>query len=328
MSELILTNSLGRTGNCMVCIMNAIKFAIDNHICKVSFHAMNWMGPRLLPKNSDSSSPIFTSYEINIDSSDFQGNKPDHKSIVKKKGCVSDAGNNKVSSWFVGFYNTDTSFKERLHICKKYLKPLFNFNEQKLGENDLLIHLRSGDIMGKGHYGYLQPPLSFYIKVIESKKWENIYLLTERDNNPCMQKLLEKYPNIIHFLGHNNIKRCPGEGFGFKHDLGYLVGCKNYAVCQSSLCPLVIQLSDTIKNVYIPSYMLKTSGKYGLREHPIWWSRDFMEKKTNFEYCNVCYHIYDYEEYVNTNENKYEYQKKENIDYLLEYGMTTNNKKK
>ena len=31
--------------------------------------------------------------------------------------------------------------------------------------------------------------------------------------------------------------------------------------------------------------------------------------------------------YVNTDENKYEYQKKENIDNLLEYGMNTNNKK-
>ena len=37
MYELILKRSLGRTGNCMICIMNAIKYAMENHIDKISF---------------------------------------------------------------------------------------------------------------------------------------------------------------------------------------------------------------------------------------------------------------------------------------------------
>tara|TARA_B100001996_G_scaffold34271_2_gene25666 strand:- start:12504 stop:13490 length:987 start_codon:yes stop_codon:yes gene_type:complete len=325
MYELILKRSLGRTGNCMICIMNAIKYAMENHIDKISFEDMNWMGPSLLPKGPNKNAAIFTSYEINIDPSDFKGDKPS-ESNLGRRGCVTKIGDGKISSWFVGFYTAETSFEDRMHICKKYLKPLFDFTAQQLGEKDLVIHLRSGDIMGKGHYGYLQPPLSFYIKIIELKSWDNIYILTERDNNPCFRELIKRYPSIITFLDSG--KRCPGEGFGFKHDLGYLVGCQNYAVCQSSLCPLIIQLSDSIKNVYIPSYMLKTDGKYGLREHPIWWSKDFMNKKDVYEYCGKTYNIYDYDKYSDTNENIHEYEKTENIKNLLEYGIHDMNLKK
>ena len=119
MSELILTNSLGRTGNCMVCIMNAIKFSIDNHISKVSFNAMNWMGPRLLPNKNDSSSPIFTSYEINIDYLKDAPND-DYQKIKSYKNPL-------IKSLKVNFINSvDPLIKflrknEKYLICESYL---------------------------------------------------------------------------------------------------------------------------------------------------------------------------------------------------------------
>ena len=89
--------------------------------------------------------------------------------------------------------------------------------------------------------------------------------------------LKQKYDNIVTFVSDKN--RHGGNGFGFQHDLGYLVGCVNYVPCQSSLCPLIIQLSKSIKNVYMPSYMLKTTGHHAIREHPIWWSQTLTNKK-------------------------------------------------
>ena len=50
--------------------------------------------------------------------------------------------------------------------------------------------------------GYTQPPLSYYIDIIESSEYKNknknIYLVCEDKLNPCVNKLLELYPDI-HF---------------------------------------------------------------------------------------------------------------------------------
>ena len=87
-----------------------------------------------------------------------------------------------------------------------------------------------------------------------------------------------KYSNIITF--NINKERHGGNSFGFRDDLGYLVGAHNFVPSQSSLSPLIIQLSKTIKNVYIPSYMLvSNNSKLSIREHGIWWSNFFINKK-------------------------------------------------
>lgn len=66
-----------------------------------------------------------------------------------------------------------------------------NINEQPLGEKELVIHIRSGDLFEKKspHPRYAQPPLSFYIEVIKSSDWEKVWLVYENEANPVISAL-------------------------------------------------------------------------------------------------------------------------------------------
>ena len=323
MYELELTKSLGRTGNSLLCIINAVYFAFNNKICKVKFHKLKWWTNQLLPGGRNE---LINKLEINIDSVDLSGTicentENERKSILRNRGSLKwNQKKNQFESWFCGFYlggPQGAPFHKRIYIVQKYIRRLFNFVNEPLNENDLVIHLRSGDIMSSGHHCYIQPPLCFYEEIIKLRKWNKIYILLERNNNPCLNALKQKYPNIITFINDKN--RHGGNGFGFKHDLGFLVGCYNYVSCQSSLCPLIIQLSKTIKNVYIPSYMFVTKGHHAIREHSIWWSNDLIDKKENVKINNIEFHVFNYDKYINTAEPIYNYQDKKFKDYILNY---------
>ena len=323
MYELELTKTLGRTGNSLLCIINAIHFAFSNKISKIAFHNLKWWTDQLLPGKSNE---LINSLEIKISDEDLSDKTvlythDERKQILKNKcSIIWNEKKQHFESWFCGFYISVTPFDKRIYIAQKYIKPILNIKKEKLHENDLVVHLRSGDIMKKGHYGYIQPPMAFYEEVINLKKWNTIYIITEHNNNPCLHVLQNKYPNVVSFV--NNKNRHGGNANGFAHDLGYLVGCHNYVVCQSSLCPLIIQLSNTIKNVYMPSYILVTKGNHAIKEHTIWWSNDLKDKKTNFQIHDINFHILDYDKYIDTKDPIYNYQEQKYKDYLLTYSRT------
>jgi hypothetical protein len=321
MYELELTKSLGRTGNCLICIINAIEFAINNKINKIKFHTMLWWTTQLLPGGQNE---LINKLEIDIDSVDLCGTicentENEKKSILKNRGSlIWNKEKIQFESWFCGFYSHVCSFNKRIYIVQKYIKPILNIETQILDENDLVIHLRSGDIMSKGHSSYIQPPLCFYEEIINLKKWNKIYIITENKNNPCLDILKNKYVNIITFLD-NKKNRHGGNGFGFNHDLGYLIGAYNFIPSSTSLSPLIIQLSKTIKNVYIPSYMLQSKGKNIPREYPIWWSNDLKDKKTNITINNIEFHVFDYDQYTNIDKPIHKYNEEIFRKYLTEY---------
>ena len=201
MYTLELTKSLGRTGNCMLCVINAIYFAEKYNISKVTFDGMRWWTTQLLPNQPNE---IIKTLQIDVQ----QKNTTrilDIKDILKKRcSLIWNNKKNQFESWFCGFYLGDMKFEDRIYIVHKYINPIFNFSPVNyLNDNDLVIHLRSGDIMNSGHSVYIQPPLQFYIDVIESKKWNDIYIITEHQNNPCFNSLIKKYTKIIHFLNDN-----------------------------------------------------------------------------------------------------------------------------
>lgn len=64
-------------------------------------------------------------------------------------------------------------------------------SQPPLGEDDLVIHLRSGDIFESRnpHPSYGQPPLSFFKKVVETNSWERVFLVYENETNPVVRSL-------------------------------------------------------------------------------------------------------------------------------------------
>ena len=124
------------------------------------------------------------------------------------------------------------------------LRELFkkNLNIPNMNDNQLVIHIRSGDCFdpNKAHPKYIPPPLSYYTTVIQSKQWEKIIILSEDFKNPCIGKLKELYPNIIHEI--NTISK----------DISIILGAKYIVSSIGTLVENLVKLSDQTKHIYKP----------------------------------------------------------------------------
>ena len=71
-------------------------------------------------------------------------------------------------------------------LVREYYKKVFNFKYAPHDRDDLIIHIRSGDIFKdkNPHNGYTQPPYEYYRTIIMSKKWNNITIVSEDELNP------------------------------------------------------------------------------------------------------------------------------------------------
>jgi hypothetical protein len=80
-------------------------------------------------------------------------------------------------------------------LCQNWLRPLLQFPHvvSPPADDELVIHLRSGDIFGsQPHPNYRQPPLSFYQSVIQFLKprgIDRVCLVYEDRGNPCIAAL-------------------------------------------------------------------------------------------------------------------------------------------
>ena len=124
------------------------------------------------------------------------------------------------------------------------LKQAFIFrNIYALGHNDLVIHIRSGDIFGSSpHSFYLMPPLTYYTNIIEQNNFDNIYLIAEDTLNPCINHLLKLFPQI-------SFKIQPLE-----KDIEIVLAAKNIIISYGTFIPQLLELSDNITKIYVPSY--------------------------------------------------------------------------
>ena len=95
------------------------------------------------------------------------------------------------------FYNSEIQLNERREILQRYI--LANCRLPSLPPiNCLVIHMRGGDILRQSpppHSVYVQPPLSFYKKVIEDCPLKKIIILTEDIPNPCAKIIANAYDN-------------------------------------------------------------------------------------------------------------------------------------
>ena len=105
--------------------------------------------------------------------------------------------------------------------------------------NDLYIHIRSGDIFTKyAHPLYSQPPLCFYQKIIKENKYNNIFLLSNGHENPCVDALLKLYPKIKYIHGSLN------------DDISVIINCYNLVLSISTFTLTLINLNNNLNNLY------------------------------------------------------------------------------
>jgi len=140
-------------------------------------------------------------------------------------------------------------------VIRSKLIGLCNIIPNKIiKSNDLLIHIRSGDIFKNNpHGGYTPPPLSYYIHIIDTNTYNNIYLIAENKANPCIQRLLDLYPNIKFTEQSLTL------------DLELVLGAQNIVSSVGSFIPSILQLSPRSHNVYSPAYDNQNINKYNIK---------------------------------------------------------------
>jgi hypothetical protein len=134
---------------------------------------------------------------------------------------------------------------ERREILKNYILPhikLKSVDSENVNDNTLVIHIRSGDIFGGWvHNNYIQPPLSFYKKIINEFEYSDILIVTQPDKkNPCIDGLLSWNPNIKLQCGT------------LREDISAILKAKNLVIGFGTFGWMLSLISDRIHNLYCP----------------------------------------------------------------------------
>ena len=92
------------------------------------------------------------------------------------------------------------NIKNRMRLTMIRNEIWDNIPKYNCTKNDLVIHIRSGDIfINRINRFYSQPPLCFYQRIINKNKFENIYITSNGDENPVISEIL-KWNSSIKFL--------------------------------------------------------------------------------------------------------------------------------
>lgn len=130
-------------------------------------------------------------------------------------------------------------FKQNIEERNQILQKAFLIkNINKLNENDVVIHIRSGDIFSLiPHSNYVPPPLSYYTKEIDKYKYEKIHIICEDTINPVVNELLKLYKNAIY--KKNTLKQ----------DIRLILGATNILFSVGTFVPSLMMLSNNVKYI-------------------------------------------------------------------------------
>ena len=125
--------------------------------------------------------------------------------------------------------------ENRFEVIKEEI--LKNLPHPTINKKDLYIHIRNGDVYKHPKRGknYAQPPLCFYKKVIESKKFNNVHIIAENDKYPIIKRLVSDYKNVNY--NKNSLRQ----------DASKLVYAYNIVGSISSFVTSLIKLNDNLK---------------------------------------------------------------------------------
>ena len=175
--------------------------------------------------------------------------------------------NTNLDTIYLDFYNIIIYFykiksKIRIHLFKDEI--LKNLPITNISERDLYIHIRSGDIFSNNvHKPYAQPPLCFYESIFQNFAFDKIYLISQDNSNPIINKLLTNFKNIIY--SNSNLA----------FDLSVLINCINLVASISSFLNTIIILNSKLRNLW--EYNI-----YQMFEKAIQYHYDLFEFPNNF----------------------------------------------
>ena len=202
----------GRLGNNIITLSNALHIALDEDYSAVVF-----------PPHS-----MFNNTYIKLKECDINSIKN-----IDYKHCIDIFEINKTE-------NKHTRFQKNKQKVLKHLTNIFNLKYRdisKCKDNDLYIHIRSGDLFQTTENGHAsnQPLLNQYIKLIDNSNYDNIYIIAEDKKNPVINQLLNKYPKIIHNIN------------SLEDDIKLILGAKNIAFGDTTFIPTLLYFNKGVK---------------------------------------------------------------------------------
>lgn len=107
----------------------------------------------------------------------------------------------------------------------------------EIPKDDLIIHIRSGDIYkGNINVNYAQPPLCFYTSIIKKKKWRKIIILSVDKVNPVIPALIKMGAEL--------------HRFDLKTTLQYIYYSKNFVYGQGTFVESILMCCNYSKTIY------------------------------------------------------------------------------
>lgn len=111
------------------------------------------------------------------------------------------------------------------------------------GPQTLVIHLRGGDVFGgRNPRSYGQPPLAFYLWVLQRQEWSEVVIVHQDDSNPVLRPLLTA-------VAERGLEAQTFSG-SLVEDLEVLLGAHTIVAGRGTFIPAIVGLSDTVRQVY------------------------------------------------------------------------------
>jgi hypothetical protein len=213
----------GRLGNNLLQLRNAIIYGLENK-CNIIF-----------PKHKYFNTTLINLFESNC-----------NKIIINSIFFTE----NDINTCIPNMYKDN--------LCKKYYnrftKELRNIfilkctDLQPLGDNDVVIHIRSGDTITDVSCQYVLPPQSYFLNILNNNNFDNIYIVSEDTKNPCIKKILESYPNSKFKIQ------------SLEEDIKLILRAKNIIVSFGTFITSLLLLTDYTKQLYISSFSTVVDG--------------------------------------------------------------------
>jgi len=143
---------------------------------------------------------------------------------------------------------------------------------------ELYIYIRSSDIFSQSYKnstrGYFQPPLCFYLKILDYFKFKKVFIISQDNLNPVIPKLLHKY-SFIHKKKDS-----------LKLDISYLTNSYNMIAAKSTLFSTSIKFNDKLK--FLWEFDCSSLSQkyfhlhYSVYEFPFYYTVYYMNSSTNY----------------------------------------------
>lgn len=194
------------------------------------------------------------------------------------------------------FRKNNFQFPIKRSIAENLIQT-YKLQQYNTNDNDLYIHIRSTDIHIQNSSNiYSQPPISFYLKIIDDFGYKNIRLVSDNNNNFIVREMKNIFGSNCTVIDEPDTRKA----------FDILRNCKNLCVSTSSFCTMAAFLTPygINKNIYAYSYITNIYHHWFLSNL---FGDDHIYNNT---IPNFTFHIYNikkykYMDHCNLHSNKY-----------------------